>query len=170
MQNCALSLVIKNNMKKLFSLLFLLVGGIIVFSCTSEKKPASHAEFVSGLTSSDTAEVKQLCEQFLNTMKAGDKDAAFSLLHSIDENGNVTDPTRESLAKLSTQFSLFPVKDFHLKDLKIGTEKDNICSYSIVFNVDSEGKESAISFGFCPVKVNGKWYITVRNASAKLAD
>lgn len=140
-------------------------------SCSGNKKaestPSAHETFVSELSSQDTVVVTKLCEDFLLAMQSDDKDKAFSILRTV-KDGQVVAPTSEQMAKLSTQFTLFPVKNYRLKDFKIGDATDNICSYSIVFDIDADGKESAINFGFCPVKVDGQWYITVRNASAEL--
>lgn len=157
-------------MKKffLFSVIF---TAVLMASCSGNKKtetaPSAHESFVSELSSQDTAAVTKLCEDFLQAMKDDDKDKAFGILRAIND-GQVVAPTSQQMAKLSTQFTLFPVKNYHLKDFKIGDATDNICSYSIVFDIDEDGKESAINFGFCPVKVDGQWYITVRNASAEL--
>lgn len=157
-------------MKK-FSIFFFVFLSTLIVSCSKNKQqadqPSAHESFVSGLSSQDTVIVKTLCEDFLLALKNNDKDKAFSILRSVD-NGSVVPPSSEQMAKISNQFSIFPVLDFHLKEFKIGEATDNICSYSIVFDKDEQGKESTISFGFCPVKVNGEWYITVRNASANL--
>jgi len=165
----ALLLVALHIMKKLlFFPLFVL--SLLIVSCSGNKQeaqPTAHEAFVSELSTQDTVVVLQLCENFLQAMKENDKDKAFSILRYV-EDGKVLPPTTEQMAKLSNQFTIFPVLDYHIKDFKVGEATDNICSYSIVISVDDEGKESTISFGFCPVKVDGQWYITVRNASAKL--
>lgn len=157
-------------MKKFYILSFILFS-VLIAACTGNKKqetqPTAHEVFVSGLSSQDTVLVTKLCEEFLSAIQNNDKDKAFSILRNV-EDGKVNPPTSEQMAKLSTQFTIFPVLKYHLKDFKIGDATDNICSYSIVFNIDEQGKESAINFGFCPIKVDGQWYITVRNASAEL--
>lgn len=61
-----------------------------LFSCVNNKSKeisvSAHDAFVSNLTSADTANVKQLCEDFFSLIKVNDKDAAFALLKSFDGN------------------------------------------------------------------------------------
>lgn len=156
---------------KIFSFIFALTVSLFLFSCSGEKQQKTvHEEFVGSLTAADTTEIKNLCDAFFTQMKEGNKDGAFELLYMLGENNQVEPVSVEYKAKISTQFTIFPVRDFRSKEIRIGNAEDNIASYTIVFGQDAEGKESTISFGFNPVKVNGKWYLTVRNASAQLED
>lgn len=147
------------------------IAAIIICSCSSNKQEntaSEHDVFASSLTTADTTRVISLCNAFLDYLKNNDKDSAFSLLYSLNENGDLVEPSNLDLAKLSNQFTLFPVRDYKIKSLQMGEELDNVCSYSIIFNIDEQGKEDTINFGFCPVRIDGQWYLTIRNASAEL--
>lgn len=155
--------------KYFFKVVSAVLVSLVLYSCSGEKsQKTAHEEFVGSLSASDTIEIKNLCESFFSHMKAGDKDAAFELLYMLVENDKVEPVNAEYKAKIGNQFNIFPVLDFHSKEIRIGNAEDNIASYSIVFARDDQGKESAISFGFNPVKINGKWYLTVRNATSQL--
>lgn len=78
--------------------------------------------------------------------------------------------SEEKLKSLTKQFSLFPVLDQHLVDFKFGDAGDNLMRFKVVFAKDENGNEDAINFGLNPIRKDGKWYLTVRNATAKVAE
>lgn len=161
-------------MKKVFNFVLLFVFGFSVMTSCSKKQetiqePSSHDVFVSSLSSADTTEVLSLCEDFFTKLASGEKDAALSMLSLSNDSGQVLPMSDEKLQSLMSQFTLFPVLDQHLVDYKFGDAADNLMRFKVVFAKDEQGKEESINFGLNPIRKDGKWYLTVRNASAKVA-
>lgn len=161
-------------MKKVFNFVLLFALGLSVMTSCSKKQetpeaPSSHDLFVSSLSSTDTTEVLSLCEDFFAKLASGEKDAALAMLFLSNDSGQVLPMSEEKLQSLKSQFTLFPVLDQHLVDYKFGDAADNLMRFKVVFAKDEQGKEESINFGLNPIRKDGKWYLTVRNASAKVA-
>ena len=161
-------------MKKIFSFCFALLSvSVIAVSCSSKSESSaevsSHDAFVSSLSSADTAEVLNLCQEFFTKLTAGDKESAINMLSLSNDSGMILPMTDEKIQSLTKQFTLFPVLDNHLVDYTFGDAADNLMRFKVVFAKDEQGKEEAINFGLNPIRKDGKWYLTVRNASAQVA-
>lgn len=161
-------------MKNIFYSVILLFVGISVFSSCSSKKedkiiPSSHDQFVSTLTSVDTTEVLNLCQEFFSKLTQGDKEGAIAMLSLSTDTGDLLDMNDDKKTQLTRQFTMFPVLDNHLVDYKFGDAADNLMRFKVVFARDEQGKEEVINFGLNPIRKDGKWYLTVRNASAQVA-
>lgn len=161
-------------MKNIFYSVILLFVGISVFSSCSSKKedkiiPSSHDQFVSTLTSADTTEVLNLCQEFFSKLTQGDKEGAIAMLSLSTDTGDLLDMNDDKKTQLTRQFTMFPVLDNHLVDYKFGDAADNLMRFKVVFARDEQGKEEVINFGLNPIRKDGKWYLTVRNASAQVA-
>lgn len=64
------------------------------------------------------------------------------------------------------QFSFFPVYDYTISNLVFNTSDQNIVSFKIAFEEAAPGKTPSITnFALSPVKVDGKWYLTVRESA-----
>lgn len=159
-------------MKKFFYFFIIFFLGFFAFvSCTSDKKESqtSHDDFVSSLSSADTTEVLNLCQDFFSKLANNAKEEALAMLSLSNDSGEVLPMTEEKLQSLSRQFTLFPVLDQHLVDFKFGNASDNLTRFKVVFAKDEDGKEECINFGLNPIRKDGKWFLTVRNASAQVA-
>jgi len=160
-------------MKKIFYLILSVVSvSMIVTSCSNgstKSETTDHEAFISSLTSADTTEVLNLCQDFFSKLAAGDKEAAIGMLSLSNDSGVILPMTEEKIQSLTKQFTLFPVLDNHLVDYTFGDAADNLMRFKVVFAKDEEGKEDAINFGLNPIRKDGKWYLTVRNASAQVA-
>ncbi len=160
-------------MKKIFYFILLTFVVISFFdSCTSKKEekvePSAHDQFVATLTDADTTEVLNMCQDFFTKLAAGDKEAAIGMLSLSNDSGVISPMTDEKAQSLIKQFTLFPVLDNHLVDFQFGDAADNLMRFKVVFSKDEQGKEDAINFGLNPIRKDGKWYLTVRNASAQV--
>ena len=158
-------------MKKIFYFILVsLVGTAILTSCAKKAdQPSAHDEFVASLTSADTTEVLNMCQEFFTKLSQGDKAGAIGMLSLSDSLGAVLPMTEEKSQQLTKQFSLFPVLDNHLISYTFGSAADNLMKFKVVFAKDEDGKEEAINFGLNPIRKDGKWYLTVRNAAGKVA-
>ncbi len=161
-------------MKKiLYFALFFISASLAISSCSTKSEqtsgPSSHDAFVASLSSADTAEVLNLCQEFFSKLTSGNKDAAIGMLSLSNDSGIILPMTDEKIQSLTKQFTLFPVLDNHLVDYTFGDAADNLMRFKVVFSKDEQGNEDAINFGLNPIRKDGKWYLTVRNASAKVA-
>lgn len=159
-------------MRKIFYLFIISILGVSIFASCSKKDaaaPSAHEEFVASLSSADTAEVLNLCQDFFAKLATGEKESALAMLSLSTDSGEVVAMTDEKLQSLTRQFTLFPVLDQHLVDYKFGDAADNLMRFKVVFAKDEDGKEETINFGLNPIRKDGKWYLTVRNASAQVA-
>ena len=161
-------------MKKIFIFVFLSFVGISYFSSCSPKadknETTSHDMFVASLTSADTTEVLNMCQEFFTKLAQGDKESAFAMLSLSTDSGEVIAMTEEKIQQLTRQFTMFPVLDNHLVEYTFGDAADNLMKFKVVFAKDEQGKEDAINFGLNPIRKDGKWYLTVRNASGKVSE
>ena len=162
-------------MKKILYFVFSLVLSSVLFvSCSSKEQQktevSAHDSFVSSLSSADTAEVLNLCQEFFAKLQQGEKESAIGMLSLSNDSGMILPMTEEKIKSLTSQFTLFPVLDNHLVDYTFGDAADNLMRFKVVFAKDEQGKEEAINFGLNPIRKDGKWYLTVRNASAKVAE
>ena len=155
-------------MKVLYSLLFFSL--IFLASCSVNKKPESQVdkeenEFRSGLNSNDSLEVLNLSNSVMELLKQQDYELAFANFNVLDEGGNVLPLSQADNRRLMRRFSLFPVKDFSLRNMEFNTKSQNIVIYDVVFDDSKEDSKSVTSFGFSPVKYNGHWYLTIRSSA-----
>ena len=161
-------------MKKiLFYILISFVSSTFLFSCSkksSSEEQSSHSLFIASLSYADTTEVLNLCQDFFSRLAAGDKESAIGMLSLSNDSGMILPLSEEKLQSLTRQFTLFPVLDNHLVDYTFGDASDNLIRFKVVFSKDDQGKEESINFGLNPIRKDGKWYLTVRNASAKVAE
>ena len=157
-------------MRKIALFVFSFIFLSLITSCNNQKgkEISAHDAFISSLTTADTTEVLNLCQDFFTKLNAGDKEAAVAMLSLSNDSGEVLPMTEEKALSLVRQFTLFPVLDNHLEDYIFGDAADNLMRFKVVFAKDENGKEESINFGLNPIRKDGKWYLTVRNASAKV--
>lgn len=154
-------------------LFFALTIGLGVFaSCKQVQKPVSESaeEFKNGLTATDTSDVVKLCDDCMNTLKAGEIDKALEMIQMVDTNMNVTPLDEASIKKLRKTFKFFPVVNYRLDKIAFNTSGLNDVKYIIEFTeaVEPGSAPSTIGFMFNPVKVDGKWVLTVKQASQEV--
>ena len=145
----------------------LLVCCLALFSC-GKKQPVSEREaFRSTLTKEDTTQMLALCDQCMETLKAGQVDKALSMLHLYDDSTRTVLPLSEQKEReLRRTFKLFPVVKYTRAYYTFTTEGLNDVKYNIEFFEKEAGDPTPNSIGFMfnPVKVEGQWYLTVKEA------
>lgn len=156
----------------LFSLT-LVMGAGILSSCKSEKKPATESaeEFKSGLTATDTTDVISLCDACMQTLKSGNIDEALEMIQMVDSNLNVLPLDEANIKRLRKTFKFFPVINYRLDKIAFNTSGLNDVKYQIEFFEKTDSLDTTpntIGFMFNPVKVDGKWVLTVKQASQEV--
>lgn len=148
------------------------MGAGILSSCKSEKKPAAESaeEFKSGLSATDTTDVISLCDACMQTLKAGNIDEALEMIQMVDSNLNVLPLDEANVKRLRKTFKFFPVINYRLDKIAFNTSGLNDVKYIIEFTeaVESDSAPNTIGFMFNPVKVDGKWVLTVKQASQEV--
>lgn len=137
--------------------------------CTnSEKKvhfktyeEASH-EFISSLTHTDTVAVLKLSTDIMELLKNNKIDEALDSLYMIkDSQLYKLDSNKKQ--SLRNRFKIFPVLNYKYENLSFASQGMNDIKYTIQFRIDSVTNDSkSMVLMFNPVKVEGNWYITVK--------
>lgn len=160
-------------MKKL---LFILAAIALLSSCHhysgshgEKTQKDAEAEFVSGLSQSDSTSVLDLTEKFMQSLQAGKIEDAVDMIYVLYQN--VLYAKSESFTtELYQRFAVFPVKSFKRDYYSFSTEGNNDVCYTYEFaSHDKNGNAREIKLMFNPVCVDGKWYLTLKepNQSSK---
>lgn len=156
-------------MRRINFVLSLLLCAFVLVSCGKKKEVSESEAFRSTLTAEDTTAMLKICDDCMKSLKAGDIDAALAQLHLYDDSTRTVKPlSKEKEQELRKTFKFFPVHDYTIDYYTFTTEGVNDVKYRIEFfeKVDPQSPESnTIGFMFNPVKVDGQWYLTVKEAS-----
>ena len=141
----------------------LLIG---ISSCKDKGKSAeiNLNEFQEGLTASDSLKVVQLADSCMSFLKVGQFNNAFAMLCEYDDSTHTVLPlsevTRNSYQK---RFTIFPVVDYKLVYFTFCEEGLNDVKYEVTFSAGGDNV-SKTYYMFNPVKVDGTWHLSVKNA------
>lgn len=151
---------------KAFNCLF---SGLLLFaalSCTCSPKVLTYSDaeraFISSLTADDSLVVAVMGDMFMSGLKAGDLDSTLAVLKVVEHNVlyAISDQT---VSELKVRFESMPVVDYELTRLTFSTEGVNDMVYRYSFS-GSLADSPAIKFVLNPVKVEGRWYLTLKDA------
>lgn len=127
-------------------------------------------DFKNSLTSEDTVQVFSLCNKCMETLKAGEIDQALSMLQILENDTVLVPLSAEKQSELKKNFKFFPVLDYKVESFAFNTNGLNDVRYSITF-FEKEANDptpNTIGFMFNPVKLNGQWYLTVKDAKQQV--
>lgn len=155
-------------MKKYYFLIFCFSLTVIFSSCRKEKSRVMQVEeFREGLTKEDTTQMLKISNDCMELLKAKKYNEAMASLYLYDEeNKSLLPLTDEAKKHLERRFKMFPVLEYKLMYYSFLLEGVNDVKYSIKFaeepNPEQNG-EAKTAFMLNPVKVDGTWYLTVKN-------
>lgn len=160
-------------MKYLKSILLLLLVSLFA-SCTScggdknnEHPYHESTEFKKELTAEDTTRMLEISNMCMESLKAGHIDQALSQLYMYDDSTETVKPlTAQKRKELQEVFKLFPVLKYSMNYFSFNTKGVNDVKYTIEFFEKTDSSDTApntIGFMFNPVKVDGQWYLTVKD-------
>lgn len=158
-------------MKTFAKVLFVFSCLLFVASCSTKQAEGSNEEvqeqeFRNSLNSTDSLTVIRQGDSIMNILKAKNFDEAFNAIFELDSLGNVQSLSSERKRQLSRQFMFFPVNDFKMVDFKFNTSDQNIITYKIaIYDQNVSQSTQTTNFAFSPVKIDGKWYFTIRQAA-----
>ena len=153
----------KLNMKKVL-LPIMAVAMVLFVACKGEHKSASQI-FQEGLTAQDSTTMLQKCDSCMQFLSEGRIDDALSMLVEYDDSLQQVSPlSDETRASYKRKFTLFPVLKYDLQYISFNTEGLNDAKYEVQFGPDEAGAPKT-AYMFNPVKVDGQWYLCVKNAN-----
>lgn len=155
-------------MKK-YSFFILMAVAFIFSGCKEKSRVQQVQEFRSELTKEDTTQMLKLSDQCMELLKAQKTNEALSMLYEYDEENKELTPLNDKTRKrLETRLKFFPVLDYERVYYSFLLEGVNDVKYRIKFaeeeNPEQNG-EAKTAFMLNPVKVDGSWYLTVKNGS-----
>lgn len=142
---------------------------VIATSCSNKKTKTREEqveEFRSILTSNDTTQMLQLCDNAMEQLKGKKIDEVIASLNEYNDSTKELFPLSEKMKKrLQRQFKMFPVLDYNRQYFSFMLEGCNDVKYEVTF-MDAEktgnGKAAKTMFMFNPVRVNGEWKLCVK--------
>lgn len=140
----------------------LLLGAVACKKTKEEVKPSEGQLFVKSLTEKDTMEALTISQNFMESLKAGDLDKAFSLLVLVDTARNVKPLPEETIASLKETYTRVPVKSFEMVTFQFMKPDSNFVRYKYSFVEVPEGEKGpTMALSTMPMKIDGKWVLTM---------
>lgn len=131
----------------------------------------AEAIFSSELQNADTAQVLELGNAFMETMKEGRVDEALDMLYTrnmTDSVGGVRKLNESERASLKNRFETFPVISYELVHYDFSIPSLNDLKYSYVYRPNSAtGK---LNLMFNPTKRDGQWYLMLKQPDQPAKD
>lgn len=118
------------------------------------------------LTAEDTAQVLHISRSCMDTLKAGNIDEALKMIYVL-RGGKATPLPAEKEKQLRKNFKYFPVINYKLDYYSFSNTDNNDVKFQIEFfkHTDPNDKTpNTIGFMFNPVKIDGTWHLTVKEA------
>lgn len=138
-------------------------------SCKEKSRVQREQEFISELTKEDTTQMLKLSDGCMDLLKQNKIDEALSMLYEYDEESKALNPlSDETRKRLQKQFKFFPVLEYTRNYYSFMLEGVNDVKYVIKFAEEEhpeENGEAKTAFMLNPVRVDGTWYLTVKNGS-----
>lgn len=154
-------------MKKL---LFMMLLTAFLAACTEKKenkklflRPPSIT-----LSSQDTIEIRQKVESHISLLKEKKLDELADILYYVDNDTiNLLDEQRKN--DFVKGLSIFNIYDAKIKHMILRSEYNNeVCVLmQVLKDGNIEENKGVTKFYFNPVKIDGIWYITIRDMHAK---
>lgn len=145
--------------------LFVLAIIFVASSCGSSKK--ENEEYNPIYSSSDTIQVMNMIETYLNKLQSKDYDGAISGLKVL-QGPEVLDLTEEQKVGLTQYYKQMPVLRYSL--LSHSWNDSDLISfvYNIEFFEKPEGSEipNTYKINLVPVRINDVWYLTLGGRNA----
>lgn len=157
-------------MKKLAYIMFIVLVAVFTSSCKEKKTRMQQVqEFRNSISSIDTTQMLKLCNDCMDLLKAQKVDDALSMLYEYNDSTKEVQPLTDKTRKqYERRFKVFPVLEYTMDYYSFQLEDVNDVKYRITFaleeNPEQNGK-AVTGLMFNPVKLDGVWYLTVKNGS-----
>ena len=156
-------------MKKINYLLIAVAILCLATACSNKKKTREERveEFRSMLTTSDTTQMLQICDNAMEQLKGKKIDEVIASLYEYnDSTEELSQLTDEMKKRLTRRFKMFPVLNYNRQYFSFMLEGCNDVKYEVTFATPEQtGADSAKTmYMFNPVKVDGEWKLCVKSA------
>ena len=144
-------------------LLVLAVLSLCLVACDRTPKTYQDAEkqFISSLTQADTVAVLKLGSTVMRCLKQGQVDSAMLNLYVLKDD-ELRPMDEASKARFSERFTVRPVQSYMISGMSFSTPGVNDLSFR--FSPNENVNNGALKLMFNPVKVDGQWYLAVKDA------
>lgn len=151
-------------MKKITFYLLLLYISCSFSACMH--KPVEKS-FADELTQQDSLDVLHLADSCMTLLKAGDLDGAIDMIYYLQDSITVIPMNTEQRTVLYKMFKHHPVYEYELDYFNFSKKDLNDIKYRIQFFLldgPNDHRPNTIGIMFNPVKVDGTWKLTMKNA------
>ena len=129
-------------------------------------------EFRSTLSSSDTTQMLQLCDEAMEQLKNHSYEKVLSSLYEYNDSTKEVKPLSETLMRqYRSNFETFPVIEYRRVYYSFLLEGCNDVKYEVIFATPEQtgtDEPAKTAFMFNPVKIDGQWYLCVKTEKDKL--
>ena len=154
----------KNNLYTILAIAILAVFA----SCENKKEVDLRTDFQKELTAEDTTAMLQVADSCMELLKAAKLDEVLNLLVEYDDSTKSISPISEDMRdNYLRKFNLFPVLEYTRNYFSFKEEGLNDVRYDVTFGPEEAGSPKT-SYMFNPVKVDGKWYVSVKHSSQEI--
>ena len=156
-------------MKKISYLVIAVALLCLGTACSNKKKTREDRieEFRSMLTTSDTTQMLQICDNAMEQLKGKKIDEVIATLYEYNySTEELTQLTDEMKKRLARRFKMFPVLSYNRQYYSFMLEGCNDVKYEVTFATPEQtGADSAKTmYMFNPVRVDGEWKLCVKSA------
>lgn len=129
-------------------------------------------EFRSTLSTSDTTQMLQLCDEAMEQLKNHSYEKVLSSLYEYNDSTKEVKPLSETLMRqYRNNFETFPVLEYRRVYYSFMLEGWNDVKYEVIFATPEQtgtDEPAKTAFMFNPVKIDGQWYLCVKTEKDKL--
>jgi len=162
-------------MKKFYILLAVVATMFLTTACKNKKAQTREDQvemFRSTLTSNDTTQMLQLCDNAMEALKGKKIDDLVASLYEYNDSTKEAKPISEATAKRYTRmFNMFPVLSYSRRYYSFMLEGCNDVLYDVVFATAEQAgteKDPTTTYMFNPVKIDDKWLLCVKTLNDEI--
>ena len=142
-------------------------------ACSNKNKSREERvdEFRSMLTSNDTIQMLQICDNAMEQLKGKKIDQVLASLYEYNDSTEELKPLSDEYKKrLQKRFKLFPVQEYERQYYSFMLEGCNDVKYEVTFRTAEQtgGSAAKTMFMFNPVKIDGEWKLCVKTATDEM--
>lgn len=157
-------------MKNLAYIMFIALVAVFISSCKEKKTRMQQIqEFRNSLSSTDTTQMLKLCNDCMDLLKAQKVESALSMLYEYNDSTKEVQPLTDKTRKqYERRFKVFPVLEYTMDYYSFQLEGVNDVKYRITFALEENPEQNGnavTAMMFNPVKVDGVWYLTIKNGT-----
>lgn len=149
----------------------ILSAALLATSCKENKSRTEQVhDFQAELTAEDSTEMLRICDDCMKLMKDGRLEEALKSMYEYDEESESVAPLSEETYNMyMRRFQMFPVLDYDMEYFSFQLQGCNDVKYRVLFSEGTEtSPEGYIGFMFNPVKVDGRWYLSVKRGDQEI--